>query len=138
MPDHNPSPFPSASQPAAAAQRLVSASEVGRYEMCPLAWWYDHTHPLASASPPELDRRIAILEAVYGPGAGDLPEFQLLHHLREQSGGAAAALKPERDPLPEPVVLPRAPGRYVAIVVGIAAIIVGLMLAGIVFSLTQP
>lgn len=65
--------------------RLVTTTELQRFAQCPLAWWYDRAHPFAQASAAELARRLTIFQAVYGPGARDLPEYRLLQHLHAQA-----------------------------------------------------
>ena len=115
--------------------RLVTTEELARFAECRLAWWYDRTHPLAQASTDEVARRIELLGAVYGPGARDLPEYQLLNHLRERSAGqvsASTAAPPVSDVRP----LDR-PHRLVGAVIISAAMVIGCVLASIVFSLTQ-
>lgn len=72
-------------------RRLVTADEIARFEFCPLAWWYDRTHPLAQAAPTEIEQRRLVLETVYGPGAKDLPEYQMLTHLK---------IRADQQPLP--------------------------------------
>ena len=68
-------------------QRMVTTDELQRFVQCPLAWWYDRTHPFAQASAEELARRLTIFQAVYGPSARDLPEYRLLAHLHAQATG---------------------------------------------------
>ncbi len=112
--------------------RLATTEELARFETCRLAWWYDRTHPLARATPHEIARRLEIFEAVYGPGVRDLPEYQLLTHLREQA----------KDPSQSIVIVKRSdplrPGRAprgllgcvaLAVVVIVALVMLGAVLA---------
>lgn len=114
--------------------RIVTAEELARFAECRLAWWYDRTHPLARANADELTRRMELLGTVYGPGARDLPEHQLLRHLRERAGGKPSA--PKAAPPAEVGPMER-PQRLLVAIVIIGALIVGGVLASIVFSLTQ-
>ena len=115
------------------AARRVTATELGRFEQCRLAWWYDRTHSLAKASAFELAKRIALFEAVYGPGAHDLPEYHLMTHLRERAEDAP----PPPPIIPEPVVPFDSPAPLVRAGVLVAAIVIGLVGAGLVFSFTH-
>jgi hypothetical protein len=115
--------------------RIVTTEELARFAECRLAWWYDRTHPLARANADELTRRIDLLGTVYGPGARDLPEHQLLRHLRERAGGMPAAT-PKAAP-PADVGPTERPHRLLIAIILIGAIVVGGVLASIVFSLTQ-
>lgn len=119
--------------PRAAGQRLIAAAELARFETCPLAWWYDRAHPLAQASGAEIARRLAVLAAVYGPGAPALPEYQLLSDL-------AARVAAELPAEPEPAALhpAGAPRLLILAVLGGAAIIVGLALAALAFAVWSP
>jgi hypothetical protein len=115
--------------------RLVTTEELARFETCRLAWWYDHTHPLARATPKEIARRLEIFEAVYGPGVRDLPEYQMLTHLREQA----------KDPLPAAMIVKhsetlrpgRAPRGLLGCVGGAVLMIVALVVLGIVLSVMR-
>jgi hypothetical protein len=114
--------------------RIVTAEELARFAECRLAWWYDRTHPLAGASGAELARRVDLLGAVYGPGARDLPEYQMLTHLRDRAVGAPVAA-PKATPRPDVRPLDP-PHRLITGVVLIAAVVIGCVLASIVFALT--
>ena len=115
--------------------RIVTTEELARFAECSLAWWYDHTHPLARANADELARRSELLGAVYGAGAQDLPEYQLLRHLRERAQGMPALPPPASAAEARPLAHPQ---RLIAGVILVGALIVGAVLASIVFSLTQP
>ncbi len=116
-------------------ERIMDAREVGRYEVCPLAWWYDRQHPLASADVATIMHRMELLTAVYGPGTQDLPEYQLLQHLRER---AEARVTPGvAVPVAQPIRPAGAPHSLLHLVIAIAAIVIGLVAAGMVFAVTQ-
>ncbi len=115
--------------------RLVTTAELARFETCRLAWWYDRTHPLAHAAPPEITRRLDLFEAVYGPGVRDLPEYQLLTHLRDQAQATPASTSPKQ---PVQLALPAdRPRRLVGCVLCAACAIIALLLIGIILSLTR-
>lgn len=121
----------------ATGARRVTTAEIERFEECRLAWWYDREHPLAKAGAGELSRRLDLFEAVYGPGVRDLPEFHLMNHLRDRASGAppptnATVISDEAiGPLDKPTVL-------VQVIFLIGAVIVGLVFAGIAFTIWHP
>ncbi len=114
-------------------RRIVDASELRRFETCALAWWYDRHHPLAEASEADLTRRIELFEAVYGPGSRDLPEYQMLTHMRERARGASpepARRSPPVSPLDSP--RPLVTGIVIA-----ALVIAALVAGGLFFAVGQ-
>ncbi len=116
-------------------ERIMDAREVGRYEVCPLAWWYDRQHPLASADVATITHRMELLTAVYGPGTQDLPEYQLLRHLRERAEARVTPAVPS--PVAQPIRPVGTPNGLFRLAIAIAAIVIGLVAAGMVFAVTQ-
>jgi len=103
----------------------LSTTELARYEMCSLAWWYDRTHPLAEASTGEINRKLSIFTAVYGPGATELPEYRLLTDLKQHHERTSSIFP---IPAPEMVAPSDSPQRLFGcvgiIIFGIIAVVI--------------
>ena len=62
-------------------QPVFTASEIGEYEYCPLAWWYARYEPHVDIDTEELFAELVEMEQAYGPQAPALPEYQFIEQL---------------------------------------------------------
>jgi hypothetical protein len=67
-------------------QPVFTASEIGEYEHCPLAWWYARYEPHVDIDTEELFAELVEMEQAYGPQAPALPEYQFIEQLLVQRG----------------------------------------------------
>jgi hypothetical protein len=67
-------------------QPVFTASEIGEYEYCPLAWWYARYESHVNIDTEELFAELVEMEQAYGPQAPALPEYQLIEQLLVQRG----------------------------------------------------
>ncbi len=67
-------------------QPVFTASEIGEYEYCPLAWWYARYEPHIEIDTEELFAELVEMEQAHGPQAPALPEYQLIEQLLVQRG----------------------------------------------------
>ncbi len=67
-------------------QPVFTASEIGEYEYCPLAWWYARYEPHVDIDTEELFAELVEMEQAYGPQAPALPEYQFIEQLLVQRG----------------------------------------------------
>jgi hypothetical protein len=67
-------------------QPVFTASEIGEYEYCPLAWWYAHYEPHVDIDTEELFAELVEIEQAHGPQAPALPEYQFIEQLLLQRG----------------------------------------------------
>jgi hypothetical protein len=65
---------------------LFTASEIGEYEYCPLAWWYARYEPHVDVDTEELFAEMVEMEQAYGAQAPTLPEYQFIEQLLVQRG----------------------------------------------------
>jgi hypothetical protein len=66
--------------------RVFTASEVGEFEYCPLAWWHEQFEDWAHAESEELFARLVELEHEHGAQAPALPEYRLIEQLLLRQG----------------------------------------------------
>jgi hypothetical protein len=69
-----------------AGQQVFTASEIGEYEYCPLAWWYARYEPHVEIETDELFAELVEMEQAHGPQAPALPEYQFIEQLLVQRG----------------------------------------------------
>lgn len=67
-------------------QPIFTASEIGEYEYCPLAWWYARYEPHVDIDTEELFAELVEIEQAHGPQAPALPEYQFIEQLLLQRG----------------------------------------------------
>lgn len=67
-------------------QSVFTASEIGEYEYCPLAWWYARYEPHVDIGTEELFAELVEIEQAHGPQAPALPEYQFIEQLLLQRG----------------------------------------------------
>lgn len=67
-------------------QPVFTASEIGEYEYCPLAWWYARYEPHVDIDTEELFAELVEIEQAHGPQAPALPEYQFIEQLLLQRG----------------------------------------------------
>src|SRR5947207_14140297 len=67
-------------------QPVFTASEIGEYEYCPLAWWYARYEPHVDVDTEELFAEMVEMEQAYGAQAPTLPEYQFIEQLLIQRG----------------------------------------------------
>src|SRR5215469_16553672 len=67
-------------------QPVFTASEIGEYEYCPLAWWYARYEPHVDINTEELFAELVEIEQAHGPQAPALPEYQFIEQLLLQRG----------------------------------------------------
>jgi hypothetical protein len=67
-------------------QQVFTASEIGEYEYCPLAWWYARYEPHVKIDTEELFAELVEMEQAHGPQAPALPEYQFMEQLLLQRG----------------------------------------------------
>ena len=67
-------------------QPVFTASEIGEYEHCPLAWWYARYEPHVNIDTEELFAELVEIEQAHGPQAPALPEYQFIEQLLLQRG----------------------------------------------------
>ena|SRR5437763_15237713 len=65
---------------------VFTASEIGEYEYCPLAWWYARYEPHVDVDTEELFAELVEIEQAHGPQAPALPEYQFIEQLLLQRG----------------------------------------------------
>jgi hypothetical protein len=65
---------------------VFTASEVGEYEYCPLAWWYARYEPHVDIDTEELFADLVEMEHAHGSQAPALPEYQFIEQLLLQRG----------------------------------------------------
>jgi len=68
------------------SEQVFTASEIGEYEYCPLAWWYARYEPHVEIDTEELFAELVEMEQAYGPQAPALPEYQFIEQLLVQRG----------------------------------------------------
>jgi hypothetical protein len=69
-----------------AGRQVFTASEIGEYEYCPLAWWYARYEPHVDVDTEELFAELVEIEQAHGPQAPALPEYRLIEQLLLQRG----------------------------------------------------
>ncbi len=67
-------------------QQVFTASEIGEYEYCPLAWWYARYESHVEIDTEELFAELVEMEQAHGPQAPALPEYQFIEQLLIQRG----------------------------------------------------
>jgi hypothetical protein len=67
-------------------QQVFTASEIGEYEYCPLAWWYARYEPHVEIDTEELFAELVEMEQAHGPQAPALPEYRFIEQLLVQRG----------------------------------------------------
>ncbi len=74
-------------------ERLFTASEVGEFEYCPLAWWHEQFEDWVQAESEELFARLVELEHEHGAQAPALPEYRLIEQLLLRQGAFERGLQ---------------------------------------------
>ena len=72
---------------------MFTASEVGEFEYCPLAWWHEQFEDWAQAESDELFARLVELEHEHGAQAPALPEYRLIEQLLLRQGACERGLQ---------------------------------------------
>lgn len=72
---------------------MFTASEVGEFEYCPLAWWHEQFEDWAQAESEELFARLVELEHEHGAQAPALPEYRLIEQLLLRQGAFERGLQ---------------------------------------------
>ena len=72
---------------------MFTASEVGEFEYCPLAWWHEQFEDWAQAESDELFARLVELEHEHGAQAPALPEYRLIEQLLLRQGAFERGLQ---------------------------------------------
>jgi hypothetical protein len=67
-----------------ANRQVFTASEIGEYEYCPLAWWYSRYESHVEMETDELFAELVEMEQAHGPQAPTLPEYQFIEQLLVQ------------------------------------------------------
>jgi hypothetical protein len=67
-------------------RQVFTASEVGEYEYCPLAWWYARYEPHVDIDTEDLFAELVEMEHAHGSQAPALPEYQFIEQLLLQRG----------------------------------------------------
>lgn len=72
---------------------MFTASEVGEFEYCPLAWWHEQFEDWAQAESDELFARLVELEHEHSAQAPALPEYRLIEQLLLRQGAFERGLQ---------------------------------------------
>jgi hypothetical protein len=68
------------------APHVYTATEVARYEYCPLVWWHEQFDPLAIGETEDLFAQMVEMEYAHGPQATSLPDYQVIEQILVQRG----------------------------------------------------